>query len=177
VHSWGGAVRIQSVVGAGTTVEVLLPAAGRGADSLAAAWPAPVAAVPRGHVLVVDDDHAVADVMAERVRLLGATVTVALSADAALEAVRHADPPIGLVLADLAMPGHGGEWLARTLQQEAPHTPVVLMTGDRRQLTDSQAAAAGVTVVLDKPVDGDALATVLVATFGAVASNGAARAD
>nr|MCU0623621.1 ATP-binding protein [Gemmatimonadaceae bacterium] len=173
VSSSGGAMRIRSAVGAGTTVELLLPVAAGVADERPMPTTDPFGAPIDGHVLVVDDDPAVADVTAERLRLAGCRVTVRLDAASALEVLaaidanegreRHdAGPdPVHLVLADWSMPEHSGEWLLARIRERWPALPVALMSGHRSAEGTARVLAAGGVALLEKPVEPAALAAVL----------------
>ena len=95
----------------------------------AAAAPGPDPVIGR-HVLVVDDEHDVADTLAEMLRRTGLRVTVALGAAQARKAI--AQGGIDLVLSDLGMPGEDGialySWLGEAHPALAAHT--VFVTGD-----------------------------------------------
>ncbi len=79
------------------------------------------------HVLVVDDDAGFRATVERMLRLLGHQVTMACSGREGLERFR-ADRP-DLVLMDAYMPdGDGIETMAE-LQEEAPGTPVILVSG------------------------------------------------
>jgi signal transduction histidine kinase len=178
VEGWGGALRLSSAMHSGTTVDVLLPVANPAPATNAASDTARSAADAEGisperqevaivgRVLVVDDDAAVAEVMAQRLSLLGVTPVVAHSAEAAVRVLTTPGNEIGLVLADLAMPHQDGEWLAQEIRRFRLEVPMAIVTGDRRHLTDERVRALGVVLVLDKPVSGDALRTLVMATFG-----------
>jgi two-component system NtrC family sensor kinase len=67
---------------------------------------------------------------------------------------RAADPPIGLVLSDVVMPGRSGIQLARELRERWPDLRVVLMSGYTAE--PLEAADAGL-VLLPKPFTADEL--------------------
>jgi signal transduction histidine kinase/CheY-like chemotaxis protein len=126
----GGAATIQSILGEGTSVTLLLPRATAtmaAAQALAGADPAPDAASAR--ILFVEDDAEVAQATAELLQDIGYQPIAAQDADAALAALDR-DPTIVLVLSDIVMPGRlNGLELARTLRQQRPELPVLLATG------------------------------------------------
>jgi signal transduction histidine kinase/ActR/RegA family two-component response regulator len=132
----GGAARIASTPGLGTTVSLLLPADDR-RDAIAiaiasATAPAPAPAVAAGirgtQVLLVDDNEALGDVTAALLQAHGAAVRRAGNAADALRQV--AEPPrVDVVLSDVVMPGGmDGVAFARRLRREQPTLPVVLIT-------------------------------------------------
>src|SRR3954471_3949307 len=125
----GGAMRITSRVGLGTTVELWLPVA----EAVEAKRPRPTA-VPRieeAHccrVLVVDDDPIVLAGTVAMLEDLGHSVCEATSAAEALQML-GAEPEVDLVITDHAMPGMTGTELAAQIRQHWPELPIVLATG------------------------------------------------
>jgi CheY-like chemotaxis protein len=77
-------------------------------------------------ILVVDDDSAVRDSIAEVLRAEGANVVEAANGRDAVERLRK--ERFDLVLSDVVMPEMDGYELFQTARREAPETPVVLMT-------------------------------------------------
>jgi two-component system, cell cycle sensor histidine kinase and response regulator CckA len=128
VEQAGGAVRVQSAPGRGTTFVVLLPAATCRAS---AAPPPPAPAGPRGSetVLVVEDQVAVRRIIDRLLTQQGYDV---LPAGHAAEAVRIATRhpgPIHLLLSDIVMPGMNGRDLAEWLVEQRPELRVLFMSG------------------------------------------------
>jgi PAS domain S-box-containing protein len=122
----GGAARILSRPGAGTTVEVYLP------RSLAEErQDAPPSATPRrateARVLVVDDQDDVRAVAVEFLETLGYQTIDAASPREALRLVET--DAVDLVLADYAMAEMSGIDLAEAVAKLRPRTRTVLMTG------------------------------------------------
>jgi PAS domain S-box-containing protein len=130
-----GGVRIDTKLGAGTTVTVYLPRAGvraveRTARPRAARRPDRNAGGRRvGGILLVDDDADVRAVAAAMLRDAGHTVVEAASGGAALERLDHDEPHIEMLIADVAMPGMSGFELARAVRQERPDLPILFVTG------------------------------------------------
>jgi signal transduction histidine kinase/ActR/RegA family two-component response regulator len=126
----GGAMRISSRVGSGTTIELWLPVAARPVSSVQPAANASVAsaAAPRCRVLLVDDDPLVMSSTMAMLEDLGHKVEQATSAIAALTMLRSGTS-VDLVITDHAMPGLTGTELARLIRQTWPSLPIVLVTG------------------------------------------------
>jgi signal transduction histidine kinase/CheY-like chemotaxis protein len=116
LRAYGGGFRLDPDTGAGTTVRVYLPAAAVPApESAGPAEPAPDAAAP--HLLVVDDDPLVLQLICSILKNAGYRVQGATGPAEALERYRTAAEPFALVLTDVVMPGMNGFELVRRLQQ------------------------------------------------------------
>ena len=158
-----GRVSLDSEIGRGTTVTILLPrslgtpVASRSIDSLGAAGPTNDRS-RRGHALLVEDDREVAALTREMLGYLGFAVTHVASAQAALGALAN-DRAIDIVLSDIMMPGGvNGLELAREIKRRHHDLPIILTTGYAE-------AAAGINPdefhLLPKPYSLEALADAL----------------
>ncbi len=78
-------------------------------------------------ILIVDDDVSVRDVIAVLLREEGYACTAVSSAEAALDAMRHA-ADFSLVISDVRMPGRDGFWLLERMRDAHPDTAVVMLT-------------------------------------------------
>ena len=86
--------------------------------------------VPAGHMLVVDDEEGVSEVIQRLLRDMGHDVTAASSGQEALEIL--AKRSFSLILTDIKMPGINGFQLYRTIEQRFPElaSRVIFVTGD-----------------------------------------------
>ncbi|MHA6640627.1 hybrid sensor histidine kinase/response regulator [Stutzerimonas frequens] len=154
----GGTVSLQSEVGKGTRVSLLLPRMEHEAAAALEDQQVSVRAGRPARVLVVDDDAEVREAMVAMLDELGYQVDEAPSADEAL--ARLADrrqPTIDILLSDVVMPGRlDGVGLAEEVQRLYPTIPIVLATGYTTRL-----AAASAFRVLAKPFSHQALAETL----------------
>ena len=107
VRQSGGAVKLYSVPGQGTTVTLYLPRAESAPMAEAEEGPTPSTSVRAARILVVDDDDDVRDLVVAMLEELGYCVTAAENGHTALDLLsRHS--LFDLLLADVAMPGLSG---------------------------------------------------------------------
>lgn len=114
----------------------------------------------QGHILVVDDDPDIREIVAEILVQEGFVVDTAHDAFAAMGMLRTMRPD--LVLSDIEMPGMDGiELFQRTRSADgtAP-SPTILMTARGKAERDA-ARRHGVCDVLAKPLDPDDLVRVV----------------
>jgi PAS domain S-box-containing protein len=167
VTQFGGAVRLRSRVGEGTSVEILLPRAGappeRDQAATGAADPAPV---ERGAatVLLVDDDPDVRDYAASCLGELGYAVIEAANGPDAI-AVLSSAAALDALVVDFAMPGMNGLEVTDRARALRPGIAVLLTTGyaDRSRFAE----ALGPEMVLGKPFRSPELAAAMTRVLGA----------
>jgi CheY-like chemotaxis protein len=123
----GGAMRIESRLGLGTTVELWLPVADAEAPE-AERSSRVVSAATAGTALLVDDEELVRASTSEMLSELGYVVTEAASAE---EALRHIDNGLAadVVVTDHLMPGLTGTEFARVLKERQPAAKVLVISG------------------------------------------------
>jgi len=147
IEEAGGALRIESHVGQGTTFSLYLPRAIAG-DGVAR--PAPddfIGNVAAGTtfetLLLVDDDRDLSNILSEGLSDLGFDVLVANDARTALDLLRTRS--IDIVVTDIDMPDMSGNELAAVIQASGADTPCLFMTGGNER------QAPGGSTVLQKP--------------------------
>ncbi|MCG3149830.1 MAG: Sensor histidine kinase RcsC [Verrucomicrobiae bacterium] len=144
-----GRLDIQSEPGRGTTFSLQLPVPTE-AKLTALSKTTPPGALRPLRVLVVDDEPAVRDILAEFLAGDGHTVRVVADGQTALAEFR-ADA-FDVVVIDRAMPGMNGDQLAVALKADAPDVPVIMLTGFGAMMQAVDEQPAGVDLVVSKPV-------------------------
>jgi DNA-binding NtrC family response regulator len=112
-------------------------------------------ATPPTSILVIDDNAALAENIAEILADLGVETHMAENAEAALQ--RFAEREWSLVVTDVRMPGIDGIELLGLIKERSPRTPVLVMTGYADGDTLARAHDSGAIAVMNKPLDLDAL--------------------
>lgn len=147
VKQSGGGISIQSQVGQGTTVLMVLPLTMPGPDA-----DLPPDEVPLTHggelVLLAEDEPNVRRVVRQQLIDLGYPVIEAENGVQALEMIEQI-PDIAIVVSDVIMPGGiNGRQLAEQVLLGYPHMRIVLMSG---YADDDEGEAASDLPVLAKP--------------------------
>jgi signal transduction histidine kinase/sugar lactone lactonase YvrE len=163
----GGSIRVESREGEGSvfTVELPLPAS-EVMPAVAGVPSAPARAGGAGlHLLLVEDDELVAEVVRELLQGLGHRVDHAPQALAALaELSLHR---YDLAILDLDLPGMDGLQLAALLRAQGQALPLLALTARSDGEAEAQARAAGMRGFLRKPVDAARLDAAIAAAMAA----------
>ncbi|MDQ6861895.1 MAG: ATP-binding protein, partial [Verrucomicrobiota bacterium] len=158
VRQSGGDIRVESEVGAGTTVTIYVPRVSP---------PAPVAKRTNGKnlpggketLLVVEDDIAVRHLAVRVLRGLGYDVIEAANGDDAQRLIEaDSDRAIDLLLSDIVMPHMSGHHFADWLRQRRPKTKVIFISGYLDHSINGETQSDGM-FFLPKPFDPTQLAT------------------
>lgn len=153
----GGGVGLETAPGRGTQVSVYLPAiraqtSASPPDSLRAR--SQLADGDNRHILLVDDDHLVRELIGDVLRRLGYQVREAHSGE---QALAQLDACTDLLLTDFAMPEFNGAQLALAARERYPQLPVVFLTG-YAELEDMELPNS---LVIQKPAHEHVLALAL----------------
>jgi CheY-like chemotaxis protein len=171
VGSHEGHIDVDSRVGQGTVFTIYLPAL-----SVKAPEPPALAglSLPKGQgetILLVEDNDAAREALAESLDLLNYRVMEASNGQEALEILEQHGERIALVLSDVIMPVMGGIALLYTLRERDIGVGVVLLTGHplekETQKLHTQRAASHLVGWLFKPAAIDQLAEVVARALGA----------
>jgi CheY-like chemotaxis protein len=112
---------------------------------------APDAELAGTHLLVVDDERDVLELLQELLAMFGATVAVAGSADDAFSRIEQHVPDV--LISDIQMPGGSGLELMRRVRELPPErggcVPAIALSGASQS---GQTRDAGFDVLVTKPV-------------------------
>jgi signal transduction histidine kinase len=163
----GGAARIDSVIGEGTTVCIYLP---RHHTDALAGESVPAGDMPRSDnretVMLVDDEPLLRMVASEQLEELGYRVIEAEDGPSALRLLAEYWP-IDLLITDVGLPnGMNGRQLADTIRVEHPELKVLFVTGYAENAVLNQGHLDPDTQVLTKPFDADVFARRVKAIIG-----------
>ena len=168
VKSSGGGIRVFSNPGRYTEFHIYLPTV----DTVIDEKPADLGKqLPGGgeHILLVDDEEMLVDMMQQVLEQLGYTVSAHADSSTAYNAFRSQPLSYDLLITDMTMPGMNGIELTRALKAVRADFPVILCTGFNEQVSEKNAQSMGIQALLMKPVGMQQLAetirSVLFARF------------
>lgn len=125
-------------------------------------------------ILLVDDDAAIHEELAEALEAEGYAVWHEVTAEGAIATLRR-QPGIRIVLLDLRLPGEGGAHVLETLRRDfGDYHAVIIVTGHGSKQAAIDALRGGVTDFLEKPVTPKALFTALQRAEREIAANAGA---
>ena len=168
VSQSGGAMRLRSAPGRGTTVALFLPRSDGGPAPAkeAARAEAPRPARAASTVLVVDDEPAVRALVVETLHGLGDAALEAGDARAALGILR-AGTRVDLLITDVGLPGGmNGRQLAEAARTARPGLAVLFITGYAEAAVGELGRLGDGMQVMTKPFALDDLAARITAMIG-----------
>ncbi len=147
----GGEIRVDSELGVGTTMHLLLPRLSEAVTPAITVAEPPEVLAGSETVLLTEDEDAVRAVAVAALERRGYRVLAASDGEAAMAISRAFPGRIDLLVTDVIMPGVGGRQLADALTRERPGLPVLYVSGytDDRALMDE--LVSGERTLLSKP--------------------------
>jgi DNA-binding NtrC family response regulator len=160
----GGSITIESRVGRGTTVSLMLPAAARPPEPAVSSVPSP-AVKATGRILVIDDDEMILSVVGSMLKALGYECAVAQDGVKGCNEYVRAKAegkPFAAVLLDATIPnGLAGEEALKLLLEADPNARVILCSGYADSDLFKKAEQLGFRAVLAKPFSMSEFVSVL----------------
>jgi CheY-like chemotaxis protein len=152
----GGGLRIESEIGRGTTVRVMLPVI-QGAVDFERQEKLPAAKQDgTGHIMIVDDEEMITRTTSLLLMSRGFTAEAFNDVTSALQAFRGNPNGYDLALFDYTMPGKTGIGLARDFELVNPALPVIIATGQDRSLLED-IKSQNIVEIIKKPYRTDDL--------------------
>jgi signal transduction histidine kinase/ActR/RegA family two-component response regulator len=144
-------IEIESKLGKGTTVRLVFPIRKPPAGS-AAEVQAPEQS-PSLHILCIDDEPLLREILKEILQLDGHRVELASDGETGIATFLAArdSQPFDVVITDLGMPRVDGRQLAMTIKKEKPDVPIIMLTGWGTMMKADGDVPAQVDCVLGKP--------------------------
>ncbi len=166
ISAMGGGVEVTSQLGVGTCFKVFLPTTGKG--SPARKTDSDAALQGTGHILLVDDEQALLDMLHTSLSQMGFRVTSRQDPKQALQAFLKAPGSFQALVTDQTMPGMTGVQLAGFIHGVCPKLPAILLTGDPDIVEASEVEGIeGFRAVLAKPMSPRDLARSLLELWSA----------
>ena len=151
VRGHGGALKVYSEPGRGTTFKLLFPCAAGALDAGEPLVASPIAWRAQGTVLVVDDEETVRSTAALMLRKMGFDVALAEDGREAVRIFTAQPDAYVLVLMDLTMPHLDGRETYGELRRVRENVRVVMMSGFNEQEVVSHFVGKGLVGFLQKP--------------------------
>jgi len=149
VKSYGGAILVDSEPGKGAAFDVFFPRIeGNLLPEVDSAAPMPTG---NEHILFVDDEEALADMVQQMLERLGYSVVAKTSSLEALEVFKVHPDQFDLVITDQTMPHMAGVDLSKELMRIRPQIPIILCTGFSEVISAEEAKTLGIREFLMKP--------------------------
>lgn len=153
----GGHIQVDSTVGRGTTVKLLLPLTTAPVIEPPSGAPASSRGGARGRILVVDDEDSVRAVVTRTLQAEGYEVLGARDGKEAMAELEEVGGAVNLVITDIVMPEMGGRQLVRELSRRYPGIPLIWMSGHARETQFQPDQVGRDQPFLYKPVSPDLL--------------------
>ncbi len=104
------------------------------------------------HILIVDDEEMLVDMMRQVLEQLGYKVSAYTDSTAAFKAFLSCPLAYHLMITDMTMPGMTGTGLSKAVKAVRNDIPIILCTGFNEQIRDCNIQALGIQDLIMKPV-------------------------
>ena len=161
VKSSGGAIKAFSSPGQYTEFHLYLPVVDSAIDAEPAGLKRQQLAGGSEHILLVDDEAMLVDMMQQVLEQLGYQVSAHTDSSAALNAFIAQPQAYDLLITDMTMPGMNGTDLTKAVKTVREDLPVILCTGFNEQVSANNAQSLGIHSLVMKPVGMQQLAETI----------------
>jgi len=149
VKKHDGAIKIESNVGRGTTVEVLFPLIETQTET--GTEESETLEMGKERILLVDDEPSIVRMITQMLTRSGYEVIGKTSSASALNVFKKAPEQFDLVISDLTMPEISGDQLVQAIKKIRPGMPIILCTGHSNCMDESEAKELGIEAFIIKP--------------------------
>jgi len=150
IRNHGGAIKVYSEPGAGSTFKIYLPSSRKKANTEEPVRHERLVS-GSGVILLVDDEPMILGAASEMLKLLGYTVYPAASGQEAAAVYTEKKDKINLVILDMIMPGMSGAQVLELLKEVNPEIKVILSSGYSMQGEVKKVMETGCCGFIQKP--------------------------
>lgn len=159
VQKHRGEIRVESVVGAGSTFSIYLPVDERTPEGEEAEFLKRVGGNER--IMIIDDEEQVANITAVCLTKVGYRIRKYNDSMQAVTDFREDPYCCDLVITDMLMPNMTGAELAREMLSLRKELPIIMVTGFSEHFDRERAEQIGLREYLYKPVKNDTLRQIV----------------
>ena len=161
IKGYGGAIRAFSGPDRFTEFHLYLPKVEAIIDAEPAIFNQQHLTGGHEHILVVDDEEMLVDMMRQVLEQLGYKVSPHTDSAEALKAFLGCPRRFDLLITDMTMPGMTGTGLAKAVKVVRDDLPIILCTGFNEQISQENAQSLGIQSLIMKPVGMQQLAETI----------------
>ncbi len=154
-----GTIDVDTEEGAGTTMRISLPMATTGPGAGKTEVPASETPTGPAHILVIEDEPLILDIMARILGTQGHTVALAPNGEEGISLFEKGR--YDMVFTDLGMPGMSGWDVARAIKDHNSEVPVIMITGWGAAIDPADVLNKGVDGIVAKPFNVQGLLDVV----------------
>jgi DNA-binding response OmpR family regulator len=175
INSCGGVIRVFSHPGRFTEFHLYFPVVDMVVDAEPAIFDKQHLPGGLEHIMIVDDEEMLVDMMRQVLEQLGYTVTAHTDSKTSLDVFLSSPHSYDLLITDMTMPGMTGSDLAKAVKAARADLPVILCTGYNEQISEENAQSLGIQALIMKPVGMQQLAETIRTVLAAVIRRNAVK--